>query len=258
MPELFQGTEGIECIEDIYATMNYNCPNPCTTSRMLWKLRQDCKICDHNYSYEKMLEKAVAILAKEGQMQGWFNQCPTASGMTDASEDRSSSAHKGKGRNVDLVHWSNSSKRLRLVELKWNKQTDHPYSAMWQIVGYGIAYIFCRIHRDKLPLRGNCLMNASHVALEVVAPSQYYIGHDDSKNYAQVGKTLEEFARTQIGGHFSMSLNVFSLPADFMQVFEQDFKSGRDVKEKCFTKMLSDEGRRVQDAFGSLALAWPG
>lgn len=258
MPELFQGTEGIECIEEIYATMKSNCPNPCTTSGSLWLPRQECKICDRNDSLEKMLEKAVAILAKEGQMQGWFNQCPTASGLTDASEDRRSSASKGKGRNVDLVYWSNSSDRARLVELKWNEQTDDPYSAMWQIVGYGVAYIFCLIHRDKLPLRGNPLMNASHVALQVVAPRQYYISHDNEKDFADVGYSLEEFARTQIGGHFTMSLDAFSFPAEFKHAFEQDFKNGRDVKEKCFTKQLSDEGRRVKDAFGGLALVWPG
>ena len=257
MPELFQGVEGIECIEEIYATMKYNCPNPCTTSRRLWQLRQKCKICDRNESFEKMLEKAVAIMANQGQMQGWFNQCPTASGITDATEDRRSSASKGKGRNVDLVYWSDSSARLRLVELKWNEQRNDPYSAVWQIVGYGIAYIFCRIHKDKLPLRGNSLMNASHVALEVVAPRQYYIGHDDSSHIVRVGDSLEEFARTQIGGHFSMSLNAFSFPEEFMQAFEHDFRSGKDVKEKCHTKQLSDEGRRVRDAFARLALAWP-
>ena len=63
-------------------------------------------------------------------MQGWFNQCPTASGISDSPRDRR--------RNVDLVHWSAPIGHARLIELKW--RSDNALDAVRQIVGYGAAY----------------------------------------------------------------------------------------------------------------------
>ena len=37
---------------------------------------------------ETCLEKSVAMLAKNGHMPGWYNQVPTASGVTDSFQDR--------------------------------------------------------------------------------------------------------------------------------------------------------------------------
>ena len=256
MPGLFCGIDGLANIDEIYARMNSNCLNPCSTSSKLWLLRRECKICDRNDSLEKMLEKAVANLARKGHMSGWFNQCPTASGITDVSESRRTSAAKGKGRNVDLVFLADSDERLRLVELKWADRADDSSSALWQIVGYGIAYIFCRIHKDKLPLREPEVMDARHVALEVVAPHQFFSRHDAEAHYASVSRTLSQFARSQIGGQFEISLRALSFPAEFKQEFERVFKSGKDVKEKCSTYELSDAGLMVREAFQRLSPAW--
>ena len=50
-----------------------------------------------------------------------------------------------------------------------------------------------------------------------------------------------------------MSLNAFAFPEEFNQV---PFKYGQDVKEKCDTFELSDEGRIVRDAFAGLTPVW--
>lgn len=257
MPGLYCGIDGIENIYEIYGKMNQNCPSPCSTSSKLWLLRTECKICDSNESFEKMLEKAVAILAREGHMQGWFNQCPTATGITDASESRRASAAKGKGRNVDLVHWPHSGARVRLVELKWEETASNFYSALWQIVGYGIAYIFCRVHREKLPLQERRIMNARHVSLEVVAPPMFFSGQDANRYFSGVSKSLGAFARAQIGGQFELTLDALAFNWKFKQEFERTFGRGKDVKEKCSTHELRKEGLLVRDAFKSLSPAWP-
>ena len=254
MPELFLCVNGIENIEEIFDRMINNCRNPCSTSKKLWQLRQDCDICDRNYSPEKMLEKTVAILAKQGHMKGWFNQCPTASGITDASESRRDSFAKGKGRNIDLVYRPESSDRVRFVELKWETKKDDPNSALWQIVRYGIAYVFCRIHKDKLPVTDRPLMSARHVGLEVAAPRQFYMGHDEKERFTRVSESLDEFARIKTGGALSMSLSALSFPENFDEV---PFANGQDVKEKCFTQELSNEGRMVRDSFAGLTPVWP-
>ena len=114
MPNIFDDTENMEDIGAIYTRLEGNCPTPSSTSKKLWILRQKNEISPCNKSSEKILEKAVALLAYNGYMPGWFNQCPAASGITDSANNKHS--------NVDLVHWSALHKRARLVELKIGEQ----------------------------------------------------------------------------------------------------------------------------------------
>ena len=248
MPNFFEGTFGIEDPNRIYNKMEANYPgSPRSRSRELWKLRRACGLCAHNDSPEKMLEKAVAMLGESCHMPEWFNQCPVASGIVGSRSNTKNA--------VDLVHWSESSGYARLVELKW-KSNDPPY-ALREILRYGVAYIFCRGHRKELPLQGKYyrpLMDVHRIALEVVAPREFY--SDDNLNdlYANVSKSLNEFARSKTGGILSMSLNALAFPEEFNQI---PFKNGQKVRRKCDTFELSDEGRMVRDAFDRLTPAWP-
>ena len=132
MASLFDKTKGMENITEILSQMEANIPHPSSTSQKLWQLRRATDIISHNQSRETMLEKAVAMLAENRHMPGWFNQCPTASGIGDSSRNRHS--------NIDLVHWSRSGMRARLVELKWD--SDSPSEAVRQVLRYGAAYLF--------------------------------------------------------------------------------------------------------------------
>ena len=149
MASLFDGTKDLEGIGEIYHRMTMNCPNPSSTSKRLWELRRATDMASHNPSDETMLEKAVVMLAANGHLHGWFNQCPTASGIGDPSRNRHS--------NVDLVRWSESTRHARLVELKW--QSNHPAEAVQQVLRYGAAYVFCRMHRNQLPLQRASVMD---------------------------------------------------------------------------------------------------
>ena len=151
MGSLFDGTKHMDEIEKIYKQMEDNCPAPRSTSQKLWELRRACDIAPHHRAPETMLEKAVATLAQAGTCPDWFNQCPVASGITVSSMSRQASQAKNKKSNVDLVHWDTANKHARLVELKWG--SDDPLSALRQILRYGATYIFCRVHRNALPLR---------------------------------------------------------------------------------------------------------
>ena len=198
------------------------------------------EIREKNPSREKILEKAVAVLAEKRHMLGWFNQCPVAAGITHPKKDNK--------RAVDLVHWSKADRHVRLIELKW--KSNSPLYALFEVLEYGLAYIFCRIHKKELPLQCPSLMNARHVSLEVIAPRLFYNGYNEKDRFAQMSKTLNEFASSKISG-LTMSLDALAFPAGF----QIPFKNGKEVEdeEKCAT----DKGQRVRDAFNNLTPVWP-
>ncbi len=240
MGSLFDSTENLEDIGEIYDRMEANCPNPSSTSERLWEQRHARKIAPHNTGKETLLEKAVAMLAYNDYMPGWFNQCPTASGIGDSARNRHS--------NVDLVHWDGKNKHARLIELKTG--SDDPLSALRQVLGYGAVYIFCRTHKNELPLQGRPLMEARHISLEVVAPSFYYHGNYDLAGVvARMRQSLDKFdVGSRIDG-LTMSLNVLAFPANFNEL---PFKNGEEVRLKCDTDNLTREGRIIRDAFNGL------
>ena len=247
MPNIFDSTCGIEDPNTIYGILeDHYHGHPISKSQELWKLQRECEISSHNPGRETMLEKAVANLAESCHMPGWFNQCPVASGILGPRSNTKNA--------VDLVYWSELGKCARLVELKW-KSNDPPY-ALRQILRYGIAYVFCRVHKRELPLQGKYfrpLMDANNIALEVVAPSFFYDGYHEKDRFASVSKSLDQFAQSKTEGKLSMSLNALAFPEEFNQV---PFRNGQDVMEKCFTDKLTHEGRRVRNAFAGLTLVW--
>ena len=230
MASLFDRTKDLEDIGEIYRRMTMNCPNPSSTSKRLWELRRATDIASHNASAETMLEKAAVMLAANGHLHGWFNQCPTASGISDPSRNRHS--------NVDLVHWSEPTRHARLVELKW--RSNHPAEAVQQVLRYGAAYVFCRMHRNQLPLQRASVMDARHVSLLVVAPACY--------------KALKRFdIGSRIDG-LSMSLDVRAFPDWFEEL---SFADGADVGASCTYGELTDTGQKIRDAFEALHSVFP-
>ena len=186
---LFDGVYGYEEVSDIYDKIVANYPGaPHSKSHSLWLLRRATEIRADNKSPEKMLEKAVAMLADRGHMPGWYNQCPVASGIVTSRSDKNSA--------VDLVACSESKEEVRFIELKWD--SDSPQSALQQILMYGLAYLFCRVHRGELPLHYRSLMDAHHVALEVVAPCRYYEGVHSVGTQSDLDAWLDSFKTDQV------------------------------------------------------------
>ena len=243
MASLFDGTERMEDIDAILGQMKANIPHPSSTSRGLWKLRQATQVAPHNTGRETMLEKAVAMLAAKGHMPGWFNQCPTASGIGDSSRTRHSS--------VDLVHWNEADGHVRLIELKWD--SDGPSKAMRQILRYGAAYLFCRMHSNKLPLRRGAVMEAREISLQVAAPVYYYRESGLRDGLSRAREHLTQFDIGAKTGGVSMSLDVLAFPRKFSLPFATEEKSARRVTRQ----HLQRRGRHVRDAFDGLAFVCP-
>ena len=240
MASLFDKTEGIDDIGRILSRMEANCPRPSSTSRRLWALRRATDIAPHHAGHETMLEKAVAMLAKNGHVPEWFNQCPTASGVGDSSRNRHS--------NIDLVHWREENGHARLVELKWG--SDGPSEAVRQILRYGAAYVYCRMHRNTLPVQQSSLMDARDISLQVAAPAGYYTDPDLHDCLSRARESLLQFdIGSRIEG-LSMSIDVLAFPEWFDSL---PFANGEDVCAKCDTAKLTEAGRMVSDAFNGLA-----
>lgn len=243
MASLFDGVEKMEDIAEILGQMKANVPHPSSTSSKLWTLRRATDIESHR-GRETLLEKAVAMLAENGHMPGWSNQCPTASGIGDSSRNRRS--------NIDLVHWSEADGHARLVELKWN--SDRPSEAMRQILRYGAAYLFCRLYSDRLPVRRRAVMEAREISLQVAAPAHYYT---ESALRDGLLRARECLTRFDIGSRMeglSMSLDVLAFPEWFGSL---PFADGEEVRATCDTAVLTEAGRQVRDAFDGLVSVYP-
>lgn len=239
MTSFLDGTKDMEDIGEIYKWLENNYPCPSSTSKALWKLRPATKISNHNKIRETILEKAVAMLAVNEHMPGWFNQCPTASGICAPLNDKKTS--------VDLVHWDASNKQARLVELKW--ESNGPRYALREILRYGAAYVFCRIHRDDLRLRCRPLMDACHISLEVAAPARYYHQEDFAATLDRMQNHLDAFDIGSKIDKLKMSLDALAFPKDFDRI---PFANGAELKQKCNTTALTPKGEIVRDAFEGL------
>jgi hypothetical protein len=126
-----------------------------------WRFEKQLKIDARNRSPEKTLEKAIAELAGET----WANQVPTASGLVNATSDRS--------RNLDLVCQADPG-RFEFIELKL--ESDTPLYAAIEMLEYGVLYLFYRLN-FVADARDNVLLAAKTVHLRVLAPVAYYRGY---------------------------------------------------------------------------------
>lgn len=240
MASLFDRTHGKYNISEIFRQMETNCPVPKSNSQALWELRRKTHISHHNPSSETLLEKSVAMLAKNGHMPGWFNQCPTASGIGDSSRNRHS--------NVDLVQRDGATGTACLIELKWG--SDSPCEAIQQILRYGASYLYCRRHRNRLPVDNRPIMDSRHIALKVVAPARYFENDTElQKCYSRARKGVDQISKTSLIPGLSMSIEVLALPANLVCL---PFSTGSEVIESCDQDKLTKTGQQIRDSFNGL------
>jgi hypothetical protein len=132
-----------------------------TASAENWRWEKKTYRSDRNTSKEKILEKRIATQTD----LTWVNQIPTTSGLLNSTE--------GKLRSIDLAHQISVAK-YEFIELKWG--SDTPLFAAFEILKYGLLYLFSRQHAVELGylLEEKPLLRADAVALIVLAPSGYY------------------------------------------------------------------------------------
>lgn len=222
-------------VRNLYQCIASNFPGQVRSrTEKLWQCRQATDLTDRNRNPETLLEKAVANLAKAGYMPGWHNQCPAATGLVDP--------HADGGRRIDLVHLDRET--VRLIELKWD--SDTPTSALFQVVEYGLAWLFAWLRKDELGLADRPVLSLPEVSLEVLAPYAYYSDGSHRDLFEAMHHALGAFVAHETQGAVSMSLDALSFPEAFTEV---PFNDGQDVKTQCGSTALTPKGRIVRDAF---------
>ncbi|MCZ6515512.1 MAG: hypothetical protein O6850_06580 [Acidobacteria bacterium] len=209
-------------------------------SRENWRHERQTKLSPENKSPEILLERAIALLGSRGLLEEWFNQVPVASGLIDGKADKRAA--------VDLV--CHRSDRADFVELKWG--SDTPAFAAFEILRYGLVYLFSFIERERFGYLDTPFMNVSKVNLRVLAPLEFY----DSFDLPWLGHGLNEGVRTlaakKTGGALSMGFGFLAFPSGF----DLPFETGEQVLQLEHVTEDDDTCRAIVSAIRNLEPVW--
>jgi hypothetical protein len=227
-------------VADLYGRIeaNYTGRSP---SRENWRSESVTTLSDHNKSPEVLLERAVAMLGKTGTMPDWLNQVPVASGLVDGHSDKRAA--------LDLVKFTDST--AQFVELKW--ESDTPAYAAFEVLRYGLVYLFSRVNAKKFDYAGRRLMRVGRVDLQVVAPAVFFDQHDLGWLERGLSQAVSDFSHEKTSGQLAMGFEFLAIPSDF----ELPFDNGAEVRAACEAKPPAEGARRVCDAFNNLIPVWP-
>lgn len=181
-------------------------------SRENWRHERRTEIADHNKSPEVVLERAIVTLAELGDLPGWYNQIPVASGLVDARSDKRAA--------LDLARVDGDT--TELIELKW--ASDTPLFALFEVLRYGLALLLSRQNAASFGYSGRPLIDATKLRFVVLAPAQYYAGHNLARFTDIVNSGLRDLSR-QRPDFPQMRLGFMSFP----QGFELPFQRGSQV-----------------------------
>ena len=168
-----------------------------------WRLEKMLACDRKNPSDEKTLEKGIAAFPC------WFNQIPAASGYTEKRQGK---------RAIDLC-FRVDGRRLAFLELKWGcaKTNYNILSAAFEVLGYGLLYLFARTSKSFPHYRSLETMCATHVLLAVLAPEEFYKNYP-LKRLDQLEDKLDEavcnLSRSQ-DARLNMGFRFLRFPASF-------------------------------------------
>ena len=135
-------------------------------SKHNWRLEPQFGMSEANPSNEKTLEKAI-LQVNPGC---WVNQVPVAAGLVTGVGDNS--------RAIDLVE-INPDGSFDFIELKITSE-ETPGRAIFEILKYGIAWVFCRRNHEHLACKDQPLMLPDQVRLVVLADVPFFMDGDVS------------------------------------------------------------------------------
>ncbi len=209
-------------------------------SRENWRSESQTTLSPQNRSPEVLLERAIAILGEREILEGWFNQVPVASGLVDGSADGRAA--------IDLVHRRDD--RATFIELKW--ESDTPAYAAFEILRYGLAYLFSYINRESFDYTKKPLMQVKEVSLRVLAPRTYYADGD----FTWLGEGIDHGIRTLVAqetsGALSMDFGFLAFPADF----DLPFAKGEEVLSMVESSRDAEPCQRLISALCDIEPIW--
>lgn len=205
-----------------------------------WRISRVTRLSDHNQSPEVLLERAIAMLSESGFMKDWYNQVPVASGLIDERLDKRAA--------LDLVQLSD--KVARFIELKW--ESDTPAYAAFEVLRYGLVYLFSRINAQEFGYSDKQLMRIDKIELQMVAPTAYFRNYNLGWLERYMNQAVADLACQKTSGRLVMGFQFLAIPDDF----RLPFGSGSEVRSVCESAEVSEGARHVRDAFHSLYNVW--
>ena len=178
-------------------------------SEQNWRWEKKPGMSEDNKSKETILEKNIIRSTDDY----WVNQIPVASGLISSESYRRTC--------IDIGHKIREGE-YELIELKVS--SDTPFSAAMQIIKYGLLYIFTR---NKNLSQDKELMKAHKIHLQVLAPYDFYNGHDLGWIQDPISKELENLIQKQGIKNLQMDFNFKSFPKSFTLS-----KDGKYTQEK--------------------------
>ena len=158
------------------------------------------------------MERAIVSLAELGDLPGWYNQIPVASGLVDGRSDKRAA--------LDLARLDGDT--AELIELKW--ASDTALFALFEVLRYGLALLLSRQNATSFGYVGRPLIDATELKLVVLAPAQYYAKCNLAGFAEVVNSGLCDLSR-QHSDFPPMDLAFMSFP----QGFELPFQRGSQV-----------------------------
>lgn len=235
-----KGTSDFETlVSNLYREIEKNRSDH-TPSKENWRSEGQTTLDPNNRSPEVLLERAIAILGEREILKGWFNQVPVASGLVDGWADRRAA--------IDLVHHRNDC--ATFVELKW--ESDTPAFAAFEILLYGLAYLFCYVHRQAFGYESKKLMKVKKVSLRVLAPHPYFENSDLTWMGQGLDEGIQTLASTKANDALSMDFGFLAFPSSFRLPFE----TGEGVLTMRDLQKDDEECRLLVSAISNLDTVW--
>ena len=226
----------VALVANLYELVGSNCRQQ-STSKQNWRWKPQTRLNSENRDKETLLERAVAILTENGHLPDWSNQIPVISGHATKQQKKCA---------VDLAR--RSGERLELIELKW--QSDTPTYAAFEILLYGLAYVFCRL---SLRYQDRSTMGASVISLNVLAPASFYKGINLGRLESGLSQGFSALMRKRLSEKPAGELRLLQIPSDFTMPFE----TGADVMKGCGRKAPGPTGLAVIDALRRIEPVYP-
>ena len=231
----------LSLVTDIFGCLSSNRTKR-QPSRENWRFERVTTLSAHNRSPEVILERAVAMLAEKGEMPGWLNQVPVASGLVDDRSDKRAA--------LDLVELRDD--RARFIELKW--ESDTPAYAAFEILRYGLVYLFSRVNAVPFGYEGQKLLRVGHIDLQVAAPNKFFDKHDLRWLRFGLDQGIKELSHQKTAGQLEMGFDFLAIPREF----ELPFRDGAEARAACESDPPAKGAMLVRDAFNALSPIWPG
>lgn len=93
--------------------------------------------------------------------------------------------------------------------------TDTPAYAAFELLLYGLVYLFCYVNRNEFGYSEKELMNVREVSLRVLAPREYFEINNLSWLEKGLDEGVREFALSLINNDIRMSFDFVAFPAEF-------------------------------------------